>query len=433
METVLLTLRWAVALFLFLMAVLFPLEFWKRRERGGQGIAAFALGLALAGIASTLGYGMVMYNWSPLWLAFRGACALVLLAIAAGLMMTGSKDPESSVLRRTLFLCLGGVFVPPAVSIVLLDWRWLLLTPVLALLCGVIMIAGRVLNRKRLIEAVRELGVKTRGEKLTREEAAHRLSQGETVALGAAFEELRRGKAMTPQEVESFAIEQKEAFARLDEQQHEREEQCARAQAAEEAAAEALRQKMQTGAAYARFVIISLESETTLKGADGAQLVLPVGPGKLWLKMVLPLPEEDCDGYPAVQTDLWIEGGPRVRISHRSFDLVDLREVPQASWWRAKDEAWRRSFCESVLLEPTECAEDEKAWIEFPVDEETLSFYSRSGEKTITFACPAPGDAIWCRVHGLTYLEQEEDGDWVKVEPFCFPIPIERFLGPQEE
>jgi hypothetical protein len=426
LDTLLLIVRWAGALFLFLMAVMFPTEFWKRREPGAQGLLLMAVGIALAGITATAGVGLISWNWQPLWLAFRCAVALLLVALAVALQNQPKKEPDHGLLHRTLFLLLGGVFAATATSVVTLDWRWLLASLGFVVLSFALMISGRLVNTRKASKAMQELAVKTRGTPLRDDEITQRMKHGEYAVLGVAMEEMRLGRALTAEEVEAFATEQKEAFSRLDAEARKEEEQRQQEERADEAAAEALRLEMQTGKPGARRVTITLDRELTIEGDDGSILVLPSGPHALWLRMQLEAPEEESDGYPAVQIEFWKDGDTPVMQTIGLTEIADMSTVQRASLWRSKDADWRKSFCESVLLEPTECAEDDKAWMEFPVDTDRLAFYSRSGGKSVTLACPAPGDGLWCRVHGLSYLEQEEDGDWRVVEPFCFPLSIER-------
>jgi len=180
METALLILRWAVAIFLFYLAAALPVGFWKRKEPGRSDWMFMGSGLIIAGIAGTAGFGLITWNWQPLWFTVRCAFALIFAVLAISVALGLHRGGEQTTLFRWIFFCLGCALIMPAVSLVLLDWRWLLASGGFLVLIAALMIPAEFRKQMRETGGHWERWAKSRKSVLTSEEANPRPAPGET-------------------------------------------------------------------------------------------------------------------------------------------------------------------------------------------------------------------------------------------------------------
>jgi hypothetical protein len=434
MDTLLLIARWVGVIFLVICVFVAPSAYLQTRDPKDSPALVLTLLGYLCVVFAGAAYGLIIVSWTPLLLALRMGFAAVLIVI--GILCAISlyrKRPDKVNLALAGFCVL--FFVGIGLGLILLNWRWLLVSAACFLSGIAVLVLVRAGNMKRALKGLQQLAEQTRSIPMTLSEAKERLGLGQEIGILSLVEEGRLGRVMTTQELAAFAAEQRAAFEQIELDGKQISEEYAAPAKAEEQPQEALETEMKAGPAATRSIRINLNEAIQVTGTIGGILSLQAGEHLLRLQMSLQKPPDDEEGYPVVLVEISTETGDKVTRKLFLPDLIDLQNVERAWWWRARELPWQQSFAQHVLLEAVESVEDDKDWKEFPVDDGKIGFYSRSGSLRATLACPPPHDKIWCRIHALEHMAVDESGepdDWKTESPFCFPLNIETLLSMEE-
>lgn len=430
MATLLLIVRWAVALLLVLCVAMMP-SVWKDRHSEAPSRSTGPILILMAGVFGSAAYCLITASWTPLLVTLQMGFGLGMIIIGLMVSVIFYRDKRRDAITPFIILSCLLLFTGISLSVVLLRWHWLLMSLAGLVLGVVLAFVARAVNSRNGLRSMQQLAIKTRGIPMTISEAKERLGLGEEIAVMSLLEEERLGRVMNVQELVKFAEAQRSAFKEIESEGINRSDQLTAEFQAEEQEKAALEALMKTDPAATRTIKVHLAEKTEVSGQNGEQLLLPAGEQELCLKVSLKFPPEDDDGFPVIFVEITTATGAKVNRQLLLPELIELTHIQSASYWKSMDHSWRRSFSQNVLLESVECTEDDKEWKEIPIGDEKIAFYSRSGSLHATLSVPSPHDLIWCRIHGLNHMDSEDEDnefEWKTEEAFCFPLSIETFL-----